>query len=586
MTDSALAEIQDQNKTKGDKTMILVPEEQIREYTDKGWWGKETVIEKLYARATSIPGREALVDPYNKKNLVGLEPMRMTYGQMTQAIDRMALQFIELGIQKDDVIIVQLPNIIELTLTIFAASRAGAVVSPIPVQWRAHEIIHAVDLTGAKIFVTSHNLLGVDHIDLARRGIGEKRSVKHYITVGAGESSGALRMSDILAMHTGDAAALAGRQPGANDVFTLCWTSGTEATPKAVPRSHNHWIAISRAAVQSFLPDQECVYLSLFPTINMAGLGAVLIPWVLTGGKMALHHPFDIGVFLQQLVKEKIYYTLAPPALLDSLAKSPQWAAMDKGDLKVIGSGSAPLSTWMVKTFQNDFGIGIVNFFASNEGVALYSSPSDFPSPEDRANYFPRFGGKDLEWAAGAVKGFQTRLVDPATEKEIVDTGIVGELRFAGPTIFPGYYKAPDLTEQAFDGQGYFRSGDLFSIEGEKKDKYLFQGRYKDLIIRGGVNISPEEIETLVVAHPKVAEVAAVGYPDPRLGEKICIVVVPKAGETLTLEEINAFLAEKDIAKYKYPEILEIMTALPRNPLGKILKRDIREALKAKIQRS
>ncbi|MCK9233008.1 MAG: acyl--CoA ligase [Syntrophales bacterium] len=562
--------------------MILDSEERIREFTDKGWWGTETIVEKLYTRAVSIPDREALIDPYNKKNLVDLEPTRMTYGQMIQAIDRIALKFIELGIQKDDVIIVQLPNIVELTLTIFAASRAGAIVSPIPVQWRAHEIIHAVDLTGAKIFVSSHNLLGVNHIDLARKSIGENRPLKHYITVSSGKSPGALQMSDILSADAGDAAVLTGCQPGANDVFTLCWTSGTEAIPKAVPRSHNHWIAISRGAVQSFLPDQECVYLSLFPTINMAGLGAVLIPWVLTGGKMVFHHPFDLVVFLQQLAQEKIYYTLAPPALLDALAKSPQWATMDKGDLKVIGSGSAPLSTWMVKTYQDDFGIGIVNFFASNEGVGLYSSPSDFPNPEDRASYFPRFGGKGLEWTAESVKGFRSRLVDPATEKEIVDAGIVGELRFAGPTVFPGYYKAPELTEKAFDREGYFRSGDLFSIEGEKKDKYLFQGRYKDLIIRGGVNISPEEIETLVIAHPKVAEVAAVGYPDHRLGEKICIAVVPKVGETVTLEEINTFLSGKDIAKYKYPEVLKIMTALPRNPLGKVLKREIRESLQAK----
>jgi len=298
---------------------------------------------------------------------------------------------------------------------------------------------------------------------------------------------------------------------------------------------------------------------------------------------MVFHHPFDLGVFLKQLIAEKIYYTLAPPALLDSLAKSPQWAAMDKGALKVIGSGSAPVSAWVVKTFQEEFGIGIVNFFASNEGVALYSSPSDFPSPEDRANYFPRFGGKGLNWKAKAVKGFRTRLVDPATEKEINETGIVGELRFAGPTVFSGYYKAPELTVAAFDSEGYFRSGDLFSIEGEKKDRYLFQGRYKDLIIRGGVNISPEEIENLVVAHPKVAEVAAIGYPDQRLGERICIAVVPKAGETVTLEEINTFLTGKDIAKYKYPEILEIMTALPRNALGKILKREIKKALQVRM---
>ena len=564
--------------------MILSSKDQIAEYTQKGWWGTETIIDKLYARAASIAESEALVDPYNKMDLVGSEPMRMTYGQMIQSIDRLALKFLQLGIKKDDVIIAQLPNIIELTLTIFAAARAGAIASPVPVQWRAHEIRHAVKHTEAKIFVSAQNLMGFDHIDMARKAVEEGSLLRHFITVGAGMVPDAIQMSDILADDGGNTDVLTARRPEANDIFTLCWTSGTEARPKAVPRSHNHWIAISRAVVQSFLPDQECVYLSLFPTINMAGLGAVLIPWVLTGGKMVFHHPFDLGVFLKQLITEKVYYTLAPPALLDSLAKSPQWAAMDKGALKVIGSGSAPLSTWMVKTFQEDFGIGIVNFFASNEGVALYSSPRDFSSPEDRASYFPRFGGKGLSWTAEAVKGYRTRLVDPSTEKEITDTGIVGELRYAGPTIFPGYYKEPDLTAAAFDSEGYFRSGDLFSIEGNKKDKYLFQGRYKDLIIRGGVNISPEEIETLVVAHPKVAEVAAVGYPDKRLGERICIAVVPKAGESVSLEDINAFLAGKDIAKYKYPEILEIMAALPRNPLGKVLKRDTRETIKKKAK--
>jgi acyl-CoA synthetase (AMP-forming)/AMP-acid ligase II len=560
--------------------MILTPEAQIKEYTAKGWWGTETILDILYARAKAVPDAEALVDPYNKQALVGLEPLRMTYGEMAMAIDKLAAKFLELGLKKDDIIIAQLPNIIELTLTIFAAARAGTIISPIPVQWRAHEIKHAAKLTQAKLFVTSHNALGFDHVALAREALADNGAMEHFITVGNGPTPGALQMADILGGPEPDPTTLDGQQSGANDVFTLCWTSGTEAMPKAVPRSHNHWLAISRAAVESFLPDQDCVFLSLFPTINMAGLGAVLIPWVLTGGKMVFHHPFDLGVFLKQLMVEKVYYTLAPPALLDSLAKSPQWAAMDKGDLAVIGSGSAPLSTWMVKTFQDDFKIGIVNFFASNEGVALYSAPKDFPEAEDRAKYFPRFGVPGLTWKSEAAKGFKTRLVDPTTEKEITESGVVGELRFSGPTVFPGYYQAPDLTAKAFDDQGFFRSGDLFAIAGDNKDKYLFQGRYKDLIIRGGVNISPEEIETMVVEHPKVAEVAAVGYPDERLGERICIVVTPVKGEEVTLDEINAFLREKDIAKYKYPEIMKTVPALPRNPVGKILKRNLRDMFK------
>ena len=560
--------------------MILAPEEQIREFTAQGYWGDKTLIDMLYERAASVPDSEAFVDPYNKKDLVGLEPARMTYAEVIQAIDKLAAGFIELGVQRDDVILVQLPNIIELTLTMLAAARVGAMISPMPFQWRTHELKHAAGLTEAKVFVAPHNLMGFDHIAMAREALGNSGSLQHYVTVGEGSVEGAIQMADILAGPVVDPATLEGRQSGPNDVFTLCWTSGTEAAPKAVPRSHNHWIAISNTVVESFLPDQACVYLSLFPTINMAGLGGVFVPWLITGGKMVFHHPFDLGVFLQQLMGEKVYYTLAPPALLDALAKSPQWAAMDKGDLSVIGSGSAPLSEWMVKTFQEDFGIGVVNFFASNEGTALYSSPKDFPKPEDRAGYFPRFGVEGFTWQAEKVKGFKTRIVDPGTGEDITEPGRAGELRFAGPTIFPGYYRAPDLTANAFDDQGFYCSGDLFSIAGENNEKFAFQGRFKDLIIRGGMNISPEEIETLVVGHPKVAEVAAIGYPDERLNERICVVVVPTPNEEVTLKEINEFLKEKDIAKYKYPEVLKVVDALPRNPVGKILKRDLREMIK------
>jgi non-ribosomal peptide synthetase component E (peptide arylation enzyme) len=161
----------------------------------------------------------------------------------------------------------------------------------------------------------------------------------------------------------------------------------------------------------------------------------------------------------------------------------------------------------------------------------------------------------------------------------ITEKGIAGELRCKGPTVFAGYWKRPDLTANAFDEEGYYRTGDLFSIEGDKKDKYLFKGRYKELIIRGGQNISPVEIENLVSSHPKIFEVAVVGYADERLGEKVCVVVVPRPGETITLEEINNYLQEKDIAIYKYPQRLEIIDIMPRNALNKIDKKKLRESL-------
>jgi non-ribosomal peptide synthetase component E (peptide arylation enzyme) len=151
-------------------------------------------------------------------------------------------------------------------------------------------------------------------------------------------------------------------------------------------------------------------------------------------------------------------------------------------------------------------------------------------------------------------------------------------------TIFSGYWQRDDLSAKSFNEKGYYLSGDLFSIEGEKRDKYLFHGRCKDLIIRGGYNISPEEVETIVSGHPKVQEVAAVGYPDERLGERTCVFVVAKPNEAITLDEIVTFLDEEGVAKYKYPERLEIVDALPRNAVNKVLRRTLREMLQEKLK--
>ena len=175
-----------------------------------------------------------------------------------------------------------------------------------------------------------------------------------------------------------------------------------------------------------------------------------------------------------------------------------------------------------------------------------------------------------------------TRLVDPDTGLDIDTPGTPGELRVRGPAIFPGYFRAPDMTARAFDSQGYYRTGDLFEIAGERRELYRFVGRLKDIIVRGGFNISSEELEALLLAHPKVREAAIVGYPDDNLGERVCAVVVPQAGATLELPELVAFLrTEKKVASYKLPEKLLLLDALPRNPVGKVLKRDLRTTVAA-----
>jgi acyl-CoA synthetase (AMP-forming)/AMP-acid ligase II len=253
---------------------------------------------------------------------------------------------------------------------------------------------------------------------------------------------------------------------------------------------------------------------------------------------------------------------------------------VDLSSIKNFGSGAAPLSPWMVTKWQEDYKIPVINIFGSNEGESFTSGMKEFPDPAMRAQYFPRFGVPGFNWASRVSAQMSTKLV--ANGVEVTEAGVPGEMAIKGPGIFPGYYHRPELTQKAFDAEGYFYTGDLFEIAGQPDNLngYKFVGRAKDIIIRGGMNISAEEIEGLLMGLPNLAEVAVVGYPDERLGEITCAVVVPKPGQEVTLDEVIAALKAKDVAVYKLPEKLVSISALPRNPVGKVLKRSIREMIR------
>jgi acyl-CoA synthetase (AMP-forming)/AMP-acid ligase II len=301
----------------------------------------------------------------------------------------------------------------------------------------------------------------------------------------------------------------------------------------------------------------------------------------MSGVTLVLHHPFDLGVFLRQLVDEKIAYTVAPPAILTMLLKEEKLLeSLDLSHLKSVGSGSAALSPWMVKTWQEKYGIPVANIFGSNEGTCLISGAADVPDPEDRALYFPRFGVEGHEWPARIASWIETRLVDLQTGETIEEAGRPGELLLRGATVFAGYFRAGDGgPADAIDADGFFHTGDVFEIAGDRDRFYRFVERAKDIIIRGGMNISPGEIDGLLAGHPKLADAAVVGTPDAVMGERICAVVVVKPEETVDLEDLRSFLSSREVASYKLPERLEIVDALPRNPLGKVLRRVLRERL-------
>jgi acyl-CoA synthetase (AMP-forming)/AMP-acid ligase II len=323
-------------------------------------------------------------------------------------------------------------------------------------------------------------------------------------------------------------------------------------------------------------------FLSPFPMINMASLGGFLFPSALHNCTLVLHHPLDIPLYLKQLQDEKIHYTLAPPPLLNRLAQQPElWEQFDYSTLRVIGSGSVPLSPKMIDVFESRFGKEIINFYGSNEGIALISTRENSPSPEHRASLFPRIGADGVDFASYAPGAIVTRINHPDTGETITEAGVPGELTVSGPGVFDGYLNHDG--EGVFTSDGYFRSGDLVEISAEQPTHYRIVGRVKDIINRGGVKISPSEIDGLLEGFDGLAEASVCAYADPDLGERICACVVPLEGrEAPTLEALRDYLTGRGVARFKLPERLEVFEALPRNPLGKVVRNALREQVEAR----
>jgi len=559
--------------------MILHSRELIDEYTAKGWWGKETFSELFSRLVRKHPDELALIDPPNRTDFTSGAGQRLTYHEIDKHIDALAGKLIALGANKDDIAIIQLPNIVEIVISILTCAKIGVIASPVAVNYRQHELTDILSITKARFFITIDHFKGQQLAETAQGFMG-RSSLEHVLSWGDIDSDAIHSLDGLSASPPLRTLAdyLAGLEQSANEIVTAAWTSGTTAEPKAVLRSHNNWHISGNAVIEAAQLTENDIFLCPFPLINMGSISGFLVPWLKIKSVLNLHHPFDLEVFLQQLGRQAISYSIAPPAILNALLKNRELLdTVDLRHLRSVASGSARLSPWMVKTYQEEYGINIINFFGSNEGIALASSSHEVPDPEQRANYFPRWGVKGIEWSASVSKMNETKLLDTITGEEITEPHQAGELVIRGPGIFPAYLNRPTLTVEAFDKEGFFHTGDVFEIagEGELSRLYKFTDRCKDIIIRGGMNISPGELDALLAGHPKLVESAVVGYPDETLGERIAVFAVLKEGETLALEDIIAYLKEKQIAVFKLPEKLVLIDKLPRNAMNKVLRREL-----------
>lgn len=521
-----------------------------------------TLLDVFAVHCRTWPDRPAVTDPPDRAALVGTAPRTLSWAELGRAVDGMATALIRLGFEPGEVVVAQLPNVWELAALYLAVARAGGVLAPVPVQWRDKDVGYVRQLTASRFYIGADRFKDYGYQDLGRR-LGFEQVVR-------------LEELGQWAREEPDTERLSGIRVSPTDAFSLCWTSGTEAEPKGCPLTHRNWLFLGRLLQRTCDIRPGDRILAVAPLVNMTAVGVNYVPWLLNAGTLVLHHPINLEVLLHQLTEERIHFTILVPAMLNMILKLPQVDRLDLSSVRTVATGSAPPSPWAMAEFRRRWGIEIVNIWGQNEGTGLVAGPADVPDLDLRSDHFPWWGKPGVSWPSG-VDGITLKLLDEEG-REVRTPGGVGELCYRGPGVFGGYYRRPDLTAKAFTADGFFRTGDLFVVHDDRHVGYY--DRKKDIVIRGGFNISSAEVENAVQSHPKVAEAAVVPLPDEILGERVYVFVVPRdPGDPPTLDDVTGFLRERGMSIYKLPERLELISALPRNPVGKIMKRALRDEL-------
>jgi 2,3-dihydroxybenzoate-AMP ligase len=533
------------------------PAEFAQRYRDLGYWQGITLPDMLARTTAREPDKTALVHGNQ----------RISYRALCEAVDRLACGFFDAGLRPLDRVVVQLPNIPEFVYTYFALARIGA----IPVTaLRAHrhtEVAHFLHASGAVAYVIPDVIKGFDYRAMAHELAPQAPALATVFV--AGEPASGQRSLSALLTAAPATAALAAIRPDPSEVTTMLLSGGTTSLSKLIPRTHDDYVLNARlcGAVGGF--DENTVLMAILPlghNYNLASPG--MLATFFYGGTVVLAPSGDAADVFALVERERVTTIAAVVPLISAWLNSEIPERYDLGSLKVIQNGGARLAPELRGRLRDRFGCTPQEIYGTAEGLINMTRLDD---PDDLL----------LESSGAPVcTDDEIRVVDDDGRE--VDDGVSGELVTRGPYTIRGYYNAPDKNREAFTADGFYRMGDIV----HKQGRHVFtEGRRKDLINRGGEKISCEEVENLIYGHPKVKVATLVAMPDPVFGEKACAFVVPKPGETLTFHELIAYLKAQKIATFKLPERLEVVAELPLSPVGKILKRQLREMITEKIAR-
>lgn len=504
-----------------------------------------SVYEQLVFTAEKYGQKEAI---YDLKN-------RVSYSALLQAVDHFANVLAAKGVKKGDRIAVSLPNWYETAVIYFSAAKIGAILVPINPLYKSHELEYILDNAAPVLLIASESL---------EKNLGFQQSlqwVKESITVRF-----PLMGFPSFDEYTGGAASYRSVQKAKidadNDVFCILYTSGTTGKPKGVMITHRAVVQSARTIASVLNCTDKDAFIISAPLFHIFGLAINLVCAISAGARILLQEKFRAEQTLKLIEQESITVQQGVPTMFLKQLEVENLENYNLSSLRTGIVGASPIPPNKVKEIREKMGMELNQSFGITEAVTVTSTT--FEDDED----------KILETLGRPIPGVELKIVND--KRETVPHGAVGEIAVRSFAVMKGYYKMPEQTAEVLDSEGWFYTGDLGMLD---EDGYLkFVGRKKEMIIRGGFNIYPQEIEAILSKHPYILESAVIGFPDEVLGEIVCAVIRLKEGADCTEEDILAYLKER-IAIYKVPQRILFTQDFPTTASGKIQKVRLREQL-------
>ncbi|ELL5269628.1 medium-chain fatty-acid--CoA ligase [Escherichia coli] len=527
------------------KVTLTFNEQRCAAYRQQGLWGDASLADYWQQTARAMPDKIAVVDNHGAS---------YTYSALDHAASCLANWMLAKGIESGDRIAFQLPGWCEFTVIYLACLKIGAVSVPLLPSWREAELVWVLNKCQAKMFFAPTLFKQTRPVDLILPLQNQLPQLQQIVGVDKlAPATSSLSLSQIIADNTSLTTAITTH---GDELAAVLFTSGTEGLPKGVMLTHNNILASERAYCVRLNLTWQDVFMMPAPLGHATGfLHGVTAPFLI-GARSVLLDIFTPDACLALLEQQRCTCMLGATPFVYDLLNVLEKQPADLSALRFFLCGGTTIPKKVARECQQ-LGIKLLSVYGSTE-----SSPHAVVNLDDPLSRFMHTDGY-------AAAGVEIKVVDDA--RKTLPPGCEGEEASRGPNVFMGYFDEPELTARALDEEGWYYSGDLCRMD--EAGYIKITGRKKDIIVRGGENISSREVEDILLQHPKIHDACVVAMPDERLGERSCAYVVLKAPHhSLSLEEVVAFFSRKRVAKYKYPEHIVVIEKLPRTASGKIQK--------------